>query len=174
MGWVLLIVVLVLILVALLWVPIILTIDTLTNTYELRLKGLAWARVEPDEETLIRIRIRIGFYQFDIDPIDKWVNRRKRKRITAHTPKPKKREKKPSRFNFQLLWRLLKTFQVKRFLWKLDTGDCVLNARLYPAFALMDYYVGGFQINFEGSNRLLLEVHNRPIHIITSFINLKK
>ena len=54
----------------------------------------------------------------------------------------------------------------------MDTGNCILNAKLYPLFALLNYYTGNFYINFQGRNQLVLLVKNRPIDIIKSLINL--
>ncbi len=67
--------------------------------------------------------------------------------------------------------RLLKSFRIKQFLLNVDTGNCISNAKLYPVFAFLNYRVGGFNINFQGRNQLVLHIQNRPIHIIRSFIN---
>jgi len=69
--------------------------------------------------------------------------------------------------------RFLKSFKVKKLLLNIDTGNCILNAKLYPFFSLLNYQIGNFSINFQGRNRLALEVENRPIDIIKSIINLK-
>ncbi len=53
----------------------------------------------------------------------------------------------------------------------MDTGDVVKNAKLYPAFAFLNYHVGGFNINFQGRNQLAVRLQNRPIDIIKLFIN---
>ena len=68
--------------------------------------------------------------------------------------------------------RMLRTFKVKEFLLDFDSGNCITNAKLYPVFVYLNYQIGGFHINFQGRNQLVLQLHNRPIHIIKSFINI--
>jgi hypothetical protein len=52
-----------------------------------------------------------------------------------------------------------------------DTGNCIQNAKLYPAFAFLNHHVGTFHINFEGRVNMVLHMQSRPINIIKSFIN---
>ena len=84
--------------------------------------------------------------------------------------KKKKRVKK--RMGFKTLQKLFKSFKVKKLLVDVDTGDCILNAKLYPVFGFLNYYVGSFKVNFEGRNQLVFQMQNRPINIIKSFINI--
>lgn len=154
-----------LVLLGLLFIPIELYVDTITNQYYLRLRGLVKASIESDEEELLRIRISVFFRNFNFYPLQNLGTTKKHK---EEVRKIKKRRKKNSR---KKIIRLLKSFRVKKIYVNLDTGDCLMNARLYPVFAFLNYHQGKFKINFEGRNQMVLYVQNRPIRIIKSFIN---
>ena len=151
----------------LLLMPIILSIDTSNNEYYIQLKGLVKAYVEPHEEEIIRIKLNVFFMRFYFFPIDEIIKRNKTKKL-----KPKKNKTKRKRsFSASKGMKILKTFKVKQFVIDMDTGDVIQNAKLYPAFAFFNYYKGGFNINFEGRNILVVRLQNRPIDIIKVFIN---
>lgn len=149
-------------------IPIVLFIDTKTNEYYIRVKGLVKASIESHKEELIRIKLRLFFLNFYFYPLRN-IGSGKNKKIENRTKNKKKTSKG---FDIAKSLRMIKSFKVKRFLFDIDTGDCILNAKLYPLFALLNYSVGGFRINFEGKNRMELHICNRPIYLIKSFINL--
>lgn len=154
----------------LLLMPIILFIDTEKNEYFIQLKGLARAYIEPHEEEIIRVKLNIFFMRFYFFPIDKIIKRNKTKKLKLKTSKKNKtKSRKHLRASKGL--QVLRTFKVKQFAIDMDTGDVIQNAKLYPAFAFLNYYKGGFNINFEGRNRLVVCLQNRPIDIIKVFIN---
>ncbi|MGB5434795.1 MAG: hypothetical protein WBM98_02810 [Maribacter sp.] len=144
---------------------LILFINTGTNEYYIRAKGLMKASLEPHKEELIRIHIQALFMNFYFYPIKKIGASKKQKKTKT------KSTKKKGHVSFQKGIRVIRTFKVKRFSVDLDTGDCITNAKLYPVFALLNHHTGNFRLNFEGRNQLLLYMHNRPIHILKSFIN---
>ncbi|MBD0849540.1 hypothetical protein [Maribacter arenosus] len=153
------------IIVYLLFVQLVLYIDTGTNEYYVRVKGLMKANIMPHKEELIQIRIRAFFMNFYFYPINKIGTP-----IKPSTTK-KLGIKKKRQLGFRKGLRLLRSFEVKRFYVELDTGNCITNAKLYPLFALLNQKSGNFRINFEGKNQLILHLQNRPIHILKSFIN---
>lgn len=67
--------------------------------------------------------------------------------------------------------RLVRTFKVQKLRLDMDTGDYVVNAKLYPVFMLLNRHVGSFHINFQDRNRLVMDVRNTPYRLIKSFIN---
>lgn len=67
--------------------------------------------------------------------------------------------------------KLVRSFRIKKFRMEIDTGDSVMNAKLYPMYAVFPFLNIDFGINFEGRNELALVIENRPIRIIRSFIN---
>lgn len=154
-----------LIIVYLLFMDLILFINTGTNEYYIRAKGLIKASLEHHKEELIRIRIQALFMNFYFYPIKK-IGASKKRKYT----KPRGTKKK-GHVPFQNVIRLLRTFKIKHFYVDLDTGDCITNAKLYPVFALLNQYNDNFRLNFEGRNHLLLYMHNRPIRILKTFIN---
>jgi len=163
--WIVFFILFLLAVIYLLLVPIILYIDTITNQYYLQLKGLAKASIEDDKEELIRIRLKVFFLNFSFYPLKKSVSKKIRKTKEVQV------KSRIRRMGFRTGLRLLKSFKIKRFLLNVDTGDCISNAKLYPVFAFLNYRMGGFNINFQGQNQLVLHIQNRPIHIIRSFIN---
>lgn len=148
--------------------PIVLFIDTKTNQYYLQVKGLVKASIESHDEELFRIRLQLFFLSFYFYPLRN-IGIGNKKKTLKSTENNKKIGKG---INFKKGLRMLKSFKVKRFLFDIDTGDCILNAKLYPLFAMLNYHVGGFSVNFEGRNRVELHIYSRPIYLIKSFINL--
>ena len=148
--------------------PIVLFIDTKTNQYYLQVKGLVKASIESHDEELISIRLKVFFLSFYLYPLRN-IGIGNKKKTLKSTENKKKIGK---RINSKKGLRMLKSFKVKRFLFDIDTGDCILNAKLYPLFAMLNYHVGGFSVNFEGRNRVELHIYSRPIYLIKSFINL--
>ena len=155
-----------LLLVFLLLVPIIICIDTTSNQYYLELKGLIKANLEKHETEIFRIRLHVLFMTFYMYPLKKKSLNKQKKDNKKHVNKPK------NHITFNRFFKILKTFKIKQFFINMDTGNCILNAKLYPLFALLNYYTGNFYINFQGRNQLVLLVKNRPIDIIKSLINL--
>lgn len=159
-----LLLILILFIVGVLFIPMELYIDTNTNQYYARLKGLAIASIEQDKEEIFRIRLKIPFKDFLFYPLKKLGMPKK-------STKKKRKKKSKGRLTPKTMLRLLKSFKIKKLKVDIDTGDCITNAKLYPVFAFLDYYIGGFHINFEGRNQMVLLLRNRPIYIIRSFIN---
>ena len=164
MYWIIILILLLLLILYLLLTPIVLFIDTATNQYYIQLKGLAKASVEKHVEELIRIKLKITFLSFYFYPLRK-----------KSLPKAKKIIKKSAvnkrkRIGIRKIFRMLRSFKVKRFLIDIDTGDCMTNAKLYPFYGILNYKTGTFNINYEGRNRMAVFMENRPIYIIKSFI----
>lgn len=150
-----------------LWSPVILKIDTDTNDYYLQWRGLAKARIEGDKKEIVRIKLNVLFLKFKFYPLR--FRKKKEKKKKEHSKVVRKKNINPK--NGRIALRLLRSFEIKKFLIHLDTGDYVLNAKLYPVFFFLNRYQGDFAINFENRNRFVLEVQNRPIHMLKSFIN---
>lgn len=154
-----------LLVISLLLIPIVLFMDTATNQYYVQLPGLAKASVESHHEEFIRIKLKLFFLSFYFYPL-KNIGSKKSKKSGNKIVK-----KSGKSVDFGKGLRLLKSIKVKRLLVNIDTGDCILNAKLYPIFAFLNYKIGKFNINFEGENRLALHLYSRPIYLIKSFFN---
>ena len=161
MLFTLVIVAIILLLVTILFAPIVICIDTDKELYYIQLKGVFKICAEANKEEVLQIRLHTFLKDFYFYPL------RQKK------PKKKKTKKTKSKRNIPLttIFRLLKSFKVKKFYLDLDTSNCITNAKLYPLFAFLNYTFGGFNINFDGRTKLVLYLENRPIRILTSFIN---
>lgn len=146
----------------LLFVPVTLHIDTNKNQYYIQVLGLFKMSALADEKEALKIKIKICFVTYYLYPL-------KKKKVTEREGSKKKKYSR--KFNHKIGLKLLKSFKVKRFFIDIDTGDYLLNAKLYPLFALLDFEMGNIKINFEGRNQLMLNIQNRPIYILKSFIN---
>lgn len=155
----------ILIVIYILLMPIVLFVDTNTNQYFIQLKGLVKISIEQHKGEILSIKLTILFMNFYFYPLQYLWIKKEKKTAVKHQKKREIGTKKMMRF--------LKSFKVKKLLLNIDTGNCILNAKLYPFFSLLNYQIGNFSINFQGRNRLVLEVENRPIDIIKSIINLK-
>lgn len=165
MWWLLLITLLVLFGIYLLFAPLELFVDTKDHTYFIAMKGLARVSIIPDRLEVVRVRLRVAFMNFNFYPLRR-TKPSKKKRIPQEGKTRKARKIGPKR-----MVRLLSSFCIKSLYLNLDTGDVVLNAKLYPIATFLNHHVGGFNINFQGKNRMVLRASNRPINIIKVFIN---
>ena len=165
MTLVIILIVLSVILCYLLLMKIVLYVDTANNEFYVQAKGLVKAKIESHETELIQIKFNMLFLKFSLFPLKK-SKKKKKKNKTDKTAVSKRRT-----IEIRRLLGIARTFKVVQLLVDVDTGDCITNAKLYAPFAFMNYYGGQFRVNFEGRNRLLLNVQNRPIRIIKSFIN---
>ncbi|WP_340202257.1 hypothetical protein [Ascidiimonas sp. W6] len=152
----------------LLFVPVIISIDTVNQNYYLQVKGLAKVFITGDEKQLIKVKLKIFFLNFNFYPLKKKTTKKKELEITEKSSK----KKKYSVLNLKSALRILRSFEIKKCQLDIDTGDCIENAKLYPVFVFLNRTKGTFRINFEGKNSLLLCVENRPLWLIRSFINI--
>ncbi|WP_142785880.1 hypothetical protein [Changchengzhania lutea] len=159
------IVICLLLIIALLLVPVIICIDTVSKQYYIQLQGIVKANLEGHDTEVFRIKLNVLLMKFYIYPL-------KKKRLSKRGKSKKNDVDKNKRhLPFIRVLKMLKTFKVKDFFINIDTGDLILNAKLYPVFALLNYNGGKYHINFQGQNQLVLLIKNRPIYIIKSFIN---
>lgn len=157
---------LILLVVCSLWIPIELCMDTVSQQYFVRLRGLVKASIEENDKELIQITLHVFFRKFYFYPLQKMFSERPKKEPESRSGKKRRQ------IGFKKIKELMKTFKVKQLLVDIDTGDYVTNAKLYPVFALLNRSTGSFTINFEGRNQMLLFLENRPIYLLRSFINL--
>jgi len=151
----------------LLFVPIILYVNTAREQYFIQIKGLAKASIEEDKLEAIKVHLKVLFFNFDFYPLKKIYILDKRK-IEKNTLKTKKN----STTSFKKVLHIIKSFEINHCRVEIDSGDCIFNSKLYPVFALLNFYRDtNLSVNFEGRNSVLLSLRNRPIRIIKSFIN---
>lgn len=141
-----------------LFVPIILRIDTRNQQYYLQLKGIVMCSVMWKDG--IRIRVKLPFYSFEIDPIKSW-------------PKKKKKKRKRSRSSAVPVSRILsvlRSFDVKEFRLDLDTSDVIWNAYLFPVFFFLNSRGIQSRINYNGQNQLVIHIENRLSNMAWAFL----
>jgi len=154
MGLTVCIILFLLFIIYLLWVPMVLCINTTTNEYFIQLLGLAKVSLIGDKKSVLKLKLNVLFHNFYFYPLQL------------------KSKKKENEFELKKGLKLLRAFKVKKLIIDIDTGDCILNAKLYPVFAFLNYNFGNFYINFEDRNQMVLYMESRPFNIIKSFINV--
>ncbi|WP_422858504.1 hypothetical protein ACOKFD_14150 [Flagellimonas sp. S174] len=159
---------LILVLIGFLFLPMELTINTFNNQYQITFKGLAKMWLEADKDSILKIGLKVFFFTRYFSPFDK-----RKKQVQKTRKGVKKKENKKKGWSLGQIIALLRTFRLKRFRLDIDTGDYITNAKLYPVFALINFYGLPCQINFRDTNGLILQIQNRPIHLLKSFINYK-
>lgn len=142
----------------LLFIPIIIFIDTETNEYSLEYKGIAKATIESDNEEIVKIKLNVFFFNFYYYPLQ-YINTEQFKTL------------KFKNLNINRMIEVIKTFKIKKLYINIDTYDCILNSKLYPISQFLKYYIGEININYLGKNRMMLQFKSRPIYIIKSIIN---
>ena len=167
MLWIILVLLFLSLLIYLLLLPINIVIDSIDNQYFVSLGSLAKANVAKDDDYLLRIDLRTLFLRFKFYPLKKRAAKKKKKK--------RETEKKKIKWSqIKSIFRIVRSFEVKQFSLDIDTGHCITNAKLYPVFAFLDFWVGNYRVNFIGRNSIVLHLQNRPYRIIKSFINPKK
>jgi len=144
----------------LLFIPIVICVNTRESLYYLDLKGLFKASLKKHPKDIIQIKFQLLFYHFYYYPL-------KMRRAPVF-------KKKIENLDFKSVkWvkGLIKSFKIKELQISIDTGDYILNAKLFPLVAILNTTYGDYDINFKGKNYLVFKVQSRPVHIITSFIN---
>lgn len=153
-------------LIYLLLMPIVFYIDTGRNEYRAQVGEIVKFNIESHQTKILRIRARFLFMKFYFYPLQKsFKKKKKRKEIEGKTSRK-------SKIGFKKVIKLLGTFQIKKFHLDLDTGNYVLNGKLYAIVGLVNYKIGRLSINFQGRNRMVLDIRNRPIRMIKVFINV--
>lgn len=153
----------------LLLMPLELCIDSYRERYFLRMGVLARLGVEKDPAELIRLHLKVLFLNFYWRPSDIRSWGRPGKKSSRNAKAVKKRGLPLDRAG-----KLLKSFRVKSFRLELDTGNPVLNAKLYPLLFLPGLRTWDVGINFLGRNHVSLQIVNRPIYILNALFNPKK
>lgn len=151
------------VLIGLLLMPINLYLNTKYNQYYLTIGDFVKVWLEGDKEEILKIGLKIFFYRHFFYPL--------RKREIPE--QKKKKTKKRKTWSVRKVSSLITSFKLKRFWLDIDTGDSIMNAKLYPLFSFANYYGIPCHINFNDTNLLVVHLQNRPINMIKSFINYK-
>jgi len=140
-----------------LFVPVMVRINTQTGHLGITLPGIFNVYLVPGDERF-RIRIRVFFIPFKIDPFKPGKDRRKRKKNPA-----KKNQQWLSRMgNGKQFMKVTRAIWIRKLDMDMDTDDVMLNAWLVPAFTVVNANTRlNMQVNFEGNLYLDLDVRTR-------------
>lgn len=152
----------------LLFMPMVLHIDTFT--------GICMARWGPVRASLqeaegdLRYRLRAPFYRREGSVFDLPFNSAEKPR-----PRPERKPARRKRASGQALRRVnvlrlsrgvFASFRVRRFRWYLDTGDPLWNAWLFPLFHLWRGRGHDVRISFTRRDGLLLILSNNAFRLL--------
>ncbi len=135
----------------LLFVPIILRIDTVNEVYCVMVRGIMSFRITQENEELL-FELSLPFYRKKIFPLrpGKKTSEEAEKADAKEHVKKKSTGKKKSRMSLSKVIAMLRTFHIRDFMCTMDTGDYVRNAWLVPVLQAADQYRNRLTINFQG------------------------
>ena len=152
--------------------PVVIEIDTVNNLYRVRFFRFAYGR----------------FYFNGIDPWIEveiaWWHKKYNlltalKNLPADNPKPLPESTEEDKGARTIPWRkliaIIRSFEVEKFSWHLDTDDFALNGELYGLFACYKYTFGhDVTINFAGDNYLALTIKNSAWRVLKALLKTNK
>ncbi len=151
--------ILLLIIISLLFVPIVIHIDTVHELFIVKVRGICSFQMDQTENELYFV-FNVPFYRKEIHPFRYSGNKKKvEKPDVEKSPKAIKRKKK-SRMTFDRFLSLIRSFRVRKFYCTLDSGDFVRNAMLVPVFQVFSRYRNNLTVNFTGDFQLQLYASN--------------
>lgn len=160
----------------LLWLPIVVEIDTEHQIYRAEWQGIAAFWTIPEVEQW-RWFFRLFFWEQEWNPKRKSM-KKERKSATPKSTTAKSKRTFSVKRRIVLFHRLLKAITIERVKINWDTNDFILNAWLWPVF----YLIGGnhkqISINFSGKQALAIRLQTRfgllLIAIIRAFFSPEK
>jgi len=148
-----------LIIILLLWmmfVPVIIFINTDRDRYLLTLPGIFRAVLVPTPD-FFYIRLWVFFLPIKIDPLK--IKKRKKGKAENQVKSKKKSSKRFG--NINIIQPAIQTFRIRKLWLDIDSNDFLLNAALVPAFSMVNHGNILMQVNFDGNLFLHLETRAR-------------
>lgn len=162
------------ILIYLLWVPIVLEINTNSGWYGLRVGRQFSLRIVLDEITDPQMEWRYAWWSKRWSILRRLAQRPADSSKRADQKKPdqsqKQSRKKRPALSFSSFRALLATFRCQRFYLDIDTGDVVRNAWLYPVGTFCQARGWPVAINFEGRQTLIFQLENRLARLLWAWL----
>jgi hypothetical protein len=151
-------------------VPFKLEVNSESEVYRAGIPGLVLARVDPEGDFFI-IRLRILFFRFCLDPFKPSGTEKRKEEKTGKDERPKKKKKKKSSFpgrhiikpSIKFIKDVFKAIKLNRLIVDFDTGDEVLNAKLYPLCFMISRQNRRVMVNFDDFQRIIIEIEARLI-----------
>ncbi len=151
-----------------LWVPIIIFVNTESKRYSLALPGIFHARVVPAAE-LFAIRGSIFFIPYRFNP---FKNRPGKKKVEKKKDGEKKRRFKAQE-GLSLGRNIMHALRIRKLHLDIDTDDYSLNAWLIPVFSAVNSENIRLKANFEGNASMLLDLRTSIGALIWAFLKSK-
>jgi len=158
---------LLILLLALLFTPFIVRVNTRQNQYQ-----LSWgiARVqfipEKDDGSLL---VQLAFWKREFSLLQMLAKPSVKK--AAHPQKPNvQRRKSAGTISFHRLWKILRSFRIPFFYLDLDSDDFVTNAYWYPVCKALSTPTRQLRINFGGHNQCAFELRNGAVDVLIALI----
>ncbi|MCA6075530.1 hypothetical protein [Fulvivirga sedimenti] len=161
--------ILLLIILGILFVPIVIQIDTVHETYLVKVSGIGAFQMDHEESELVFI-LMLPFYKKVIHPFRLSEKRKKSPKPAKDTPG--KKEKKKSRMTFPRMLSLIRSFRIREFYCTIDSGDYVRNAMLVPVFQAITSYRNNLSVNFTGEFQLQLYASNNLFRLGRAYLNV--
>jgi hypothetical protein len=163
-----LVVLLLAIVVMLLFTPMVFMINTVKDLYRVQWGPVSAALYFREED--VRYRLHLPFYTRDgelralLAPGEGRAQRKERPApVHARTARGRSRFRPPLRA-------LLRTFRVRCFHWRWDSGDVLWNARLFPVFHLLRLRGHDVAISFTGRSELILTLDNNLYRMLKAVL----
>lgn len=181
--WTILLALFLLLLAGILFTPVRMIIDTLEDRYELRVPPWAWARLLVGDGTIGYEWRAVHFVrgQGRLFPPEPGTREReagptgtdeRTEKERDHRDKTTRRSRKPpsARTMLRMGRALFRSFRVRRFHLRADTGNAVHNAWLFPLFAWWNHRGYDVAVRFTGGTDLVLDMSNSVHRIAGAFI----
>ncbi|MEO1049163.1 MAG: hypothetical protein AAFX87_00965 [Bacteroidota bacterium] len=159
MVWIVIIGLIVITIAALLITPLTIYFDSNERLAYVRLKWF-FKLSGKLEEGKAKFYLNTPFYWGHVDPFQKGKTKTKAKKKVVKKEKPKPSQRSPWQV-FRLIRDLIKTFELKSFIFNVDTDDYVLNAQLVPVMSILSRKNVHLSTNFHGEVHCHLELENR-------------
>jgi hypothetical protein len=161
------------ILIGLLFIPVILRIDTVDDEYHVRLKGLAMARLITIEDWPA-VQLKFPFFKKDIRLFSDTRKKKRPKAASTEITKSEKKRKSRPALTPRKIRALLHSFRIEQFYVSLDTGDYVKNALLVPVLQRLNHYRNQVGVNFNGETIILFQVSNNLWRLGTAYLGFRR
>lgn len=161
--------VLVLLVLAVMLMPIRISIDSSADDYSVSLGGLAGCRLVLVHDKLF-IDIKFLFWKNRIDP---FAQRPEKRRVDSKV-KRKKESEKTVGMSLRQVKAVIRSFRVRRFLIRFNSGDMPLNGLLYPLFyGLSAATKKDIGIVFYGKSVVKIDIENNLARIALAYLKAK-
>jgi hypothetical protein len=164
---------LILLLAVVLFTRVLLQVDIRTGLFLVQWGRVIGCRIGWDERGPV-LMLRMAFWQwrwflFELKPSTKKEPARKKERKAKGSRSGISFFMKRRKWLFRSLRRTLRATEVRHFHWRLDTGDMLWNAQLFPLLHQWRQRGPDVAIDFTGTNALAFQIAHSPARILWAF-----